>query len=359
LWACFGAILLAFTASQSLSAQSDFLTLQNRIIEVYEEHRSAVVRVNVLYDRKDESGEIKQDIRIATGFFVSRLGHILTTRSVVYEARQVWIEHDRIAYPATIIGEDRRNNVALLKAEALPENFQFFRLDDTQEHPPIGTMVLGISLPLEFEPTPSMGLVTGLESSIYRVAFQTTHLRTNIFFGLGEGGTPLLDLNGRLLGMNVLTLLDIPSSYILPTRALFRIRDDLMFAGEVVYSWFGIEGREATDVVGGSRVVIDEIIPGGPAENVGLMAGDRLLEIGEFSIRTPSDVRNARFFARVGRYTKVKVMRNGEERVFSLKVAKVPPEELKKLAESTEASQTEPPSETVDSPEPLPAPETP
>jgi serine protease Do len=313
--------------------QADFLTLQNRMIDIYNEHKNSVVRINALYEREDENGERTQDIRVATGFFVSRLGHILTTRSVVYEANQVWIEHDRVAYHAVVLGEDRRNNVALLKAENLPQNFTFIRLDDSDEQPAIASMVMGISLPLEFNPTPSMGMVTGYESSVYRRAFQTTHLRTNIFFGLGESGTPVLDLNGRLVGMHSLTLLDIPSSYILPTRALFRIRDDLMFAGEVVYSWFGIEGRETTEMIRGSRVVVDEVVTGGPAEEVGIASGDRLLEIGEFEIHTPSDVRNARFFARVGRYIRVKVLRGNEERVFSLKVAKVPPEELNRMAD--------------------------
>ena len=322
--------------------QADFLTLQNRLIDIYNEHKNSVVRINALYERENEDGEKTQDIRVATGFFVSRLGHILTTRSVVFEAKQIWIEHDRVAYPAVVLGEDRRNNVALLKAEILPQDFSFVRLDDSDEQPPIASMVMGISLPLEFNATPSFGLVTGYESSVYRVAFQTTHLRTNIFFGLGEGGTPVLDLNGRLVGMNVLTLLDIPSSYVLPTRALFRIRDDLMFAGEVVYSWFGIEGRETTEMIGGSRVVVDEVVPGGPAEEVGIAAGDRLLEIGEFEIHTPSDVRNARFFARVGRYIRVKVLRGNDERVFSLKVAKVPPEELQKMADGEPEGETEP-----------------
>lgn len=327
---------------KSAYGQADFLTLQNRLIDIYNEHKNSVVRINALYEREGENGERTQDIRVATGFFVSRLGHILTTRSVVFEAKQIWIEHDRVAYPAIILGEDRRNNVALLKAEILPQDLSFIRLDDSDEQPPIASMVMGISLPLEFNATPSFGLVTGYESSVYRVAFQTTHLRTNIFFGLGEGGTPVLDLNGRLVGMNVLTLLDIPSSYILPTRALFRIRDDLMFAGEVVYSWFGIEGRETTEMIRGSRVVVDEVIAGGPAEEVGIAAGDRLLEIGEFEIHTPSDVRNARFFARVGRYIRVKVLRGNEERVFSLKVAKVPPEELQKMADGEPEDETEP-----------------
>lgn len=233
-----------------LTAQTEFMSLQNRLIEIYNENDSAVVRINAFYERQDEgSEEKKQGIRVATGFFVSRLGHILTTRSVVFDATQIWVEHDRVAYPAMLLGEDRRSNVALLKADLLPENFNFMRLDNTTELPPVGTMLVGISLPLEFDPTPSLGMVTGYESSVYQRAFQTTHLRTNIFFGLGEGGAPILDLNGRLVGMNVMTLLDIPSSYVLPARALFRIRDDLMFAGEVIYSWFGIEGRETTEVV--------------------------------------------------------------------------------------------------------------
>jgi S1-C subfamily serine protease len=332
-------LVLSFLAVSSVSAQADFQILQNRIIDIYNEHRPAVVRINTLYERIDEQGEKRQDIRVATGFFVSRLGHILTTRSVVYEATQVWIEHNRVAYPATIIGEDPRNNVALLKADILPQDFTFIRLDDSDEQPAIASMIVGISLPLEFDPTPSLGMVTGYESSVYRVTFQTTHLRTNIFFGLGEGGTPVLDLNGRLIGMNVMTLLDIPSSYILPTRALFRIRDDLMFAGEVVYSWFGIDGRETAEIVQGSRVVVDEVVPGGPAEVVGLAAGDRLLEIGDFDIRNPSDVRNARFFARVGRYIKVKVLRGDEERVFSLKVDRVPEDELNPPAQPVDGEE--------------------
>lgn len=334
-------ILLIFGWVSCACAQADFQVLQNRLIDIYNEHKDSVVRINALYEREDEQGQQTQDIRVATGFFVSRLGHILTTRSVVYEANQIWIEHDRVAYPAVVLGDDRRNNVALIKAEILPQDFSFMRLDDSNEQPAIASMVMGISLPLEFNPTPSFGMVTGYESSVYRVAFQTTHLRTNIFFGLGEGGTPVLDLNGRLVGMNVLTLLDIPSSYILPTRALFRIRDDLMFAGEVVYSWFGIEGRETTEVIQGSRVVVDEVVAGGPAEDVGIAAGDRLLEIGEFQIRTPSDVRNARFFARVGRFIRVKVLRGTEEREFSLKVAAVPPEELRKLSDEDAESPAE------------------
>ncbi len=344
------AVLALFSGlGQAAYGQADFLTLQNRLIDIFNEHKSSVVRINALYEREGENGQKTQDIRVATGFFVSRLGHILTTRSVVYEANQIWIEHDRVAYPAVVLGEDRRNNVALLKADILPQDFTFIRLDDSDEQPPIASMLIGISLPLEFNPTPSFGMVTGYESSVYRVAFQTTHLRTNIFFGLGEGGTPVLDLNGRLVGMNVLTLLDIPSSYILPTRALFRIRDDLMFAGEVVYSWFGIEGRETTEIISGSRVVVDEVVPGGPAEEIGIEAGDRLLEIGEFEIHTPSDVRNARFFARVGRYIRVKVLRDGEERQFSLKVAKIPPEELTKMADGNPAPLVE---ETIPADEP-------
>lgn len=334
-------LLVSVLGCYNAYSQADFLALQNRIIDIYNEYQGSVVRINALYERIDENGKKHQDIRVATGFFVSRLGHILTVRSVVYEATQIWIEHDRVAYPALILGEDRRNNVALLKAEILPKDFTFIRLDDSDEQPPIASMVIGISLPLEFNPTPSFGMVTGYESSVYRVAFQTTHLRTNIFFGLGEGGTPVLDLNGRLVGMNVLTLLDIPSSYILPTRAMFRIRDDLMFAGEVVYSWFGIEGRETTEIIRGSRVLIDEIVPNGPAQEVGLAAGDRLLEIGGFEIKTPSDVRNARFFARVGRYIRIRVLRDGEERVFSLKVAKVPPEELIKKGDAKASSNTQ------------------
>lgn len=319
-------------------AQADFLTLQNRVIEIYEEYQDSVVRVNVFYERENENGEMQQAGRAATGFFVSRLGHILTTRSVVYQATRIWVEHNRIAYPAIILGEDRRSNVALVKAEILPEDFTFVTLDNNFEMPPIASTVVGISLPLEFSPTPSMGMITGYESSVYTQEFPTTHLRTNIFFGLGESGALIMDLNGNFVGMNVVTLLDIPSSYILPTRALFKIRDDLIFGGRVIYSWFGMEAVNVAESIQGSRVVVEEVIPGGPAEDVGIEMGDRILSIADTDIRQLNDVRNASFFARVGRFVRVKILRGGEERVFSLRVTEIPAQELQIRATEEEDS---------------------
>ncbi len=315
----------AFCWNAPVLAASDFLSVQKRVIELFEEHKSAIVRVKAAYSAVKE-GE-KPEVIVGTGFFISREGHVLTNASIVYRPDRVWVEHRGVAFAARVIGEDPPSNLALLKLENVPSRFSFLPVADSSGMPTIGSMIVRLSAPLEFDPSPDLGLVSGQESRFGQRFFPCAYIRTNLPAGPGEGGAAFLDLDGRLVGIQVGSLPDIGSTYVLPARAALRIRDDLLFTGEVTYGWIGFEVREEVTVRTGKRVVLSIVMPDTPAAEVGMQPDDVLLQVGDFTVQTVDDLRNAVFYTRVGQYVRVRVLRDGEELSFNVRLAARPESE--------------------------------
>jgi len=306
--------------------QGDFLTLQRRIIEIFEENKDAVVRVKGAYEEETESGERDVVLKIGTGFFISREGHILANATRTEGADRIWVEHQGIDYAAEFLGSDSVNNVALLRLVTLPDSFSVIRMTEGSDLPPIGSTAVAISYYLDFDAAPSTGLVQNYARRYGNSIFPTTFLRLSISNDLGEGGSPILDLNGRLIGMMIAALPDIRGSFNLPTRALRRIRDDLLFEGEVKYSWIGIEVKPEIDFETG-HVIINKVMEGTPAAEAGIQAGDALIRLGEFPINQVEDYPNASFFIRPGEYVMVGILRDGEELNFNFRVEERPKDE--------------------------------
>ena len=325
----------------------DFLALQRRVIEVFEENKSAVVRVKGAYEQALDSGEKDVILKIGTGFFISKQGHILANATRTQGAKRIWVEHQGVDYAAEFLGGDAVNNIALLRLVVLPENFSVIRMSESRELPRLGTTAIAISYYLDFEAAPSVGLVQNYARRYGNSIFPTTFLRMSISNDLGEGGSPILDLNGRLVGMMIAALPDIRSSFALPSRAVRRIRDALLFEGEVKYSWIGIEVSREVDPETG-QVLVNEVIEGTPAFEAGIRAEDALLQVGEFPIREVEDYPNASFFIRPGQFVTVEVMRAGEVLTFNLRVEERPDNEPLIVTNQPDAipSPLAPPAET-------------
>lgn len=321
------------------------MTMQQRMVELIDANRDSMVRVHAAYASRKE-GEPAQET-IGSGFFISRQGLVLTNASIVNQADRVWVEHGGVDYSAELVGDDRPSNIALLRLDSVPEHFGFFHLTDSPDLPTVGQMVLRLSMPLRFDPSPRMGLVAGFESEFGAQLFPCKYIRVNMGAGPGEGGAAYIDFSGRLVGIQVFSLPEIDSSYVLPTRAALRIRDDLLFSGEVSFGWMGFQIKEVTSVADGRRLVIESVDENSPAEDAGLLSRDLIVRIGAYGIRGIDDLRNAMFYSRVGQFVEIAVRRDGEPHVVSLKLAKrtEPLQVVRSIPRTTEAI---PPVNSVD-----------
>jgi serine protease Do len=106
-----------------------------------------------------------------------------------------------------------------------------------------------------------------------------------------------------------------------------RIRDDILFSGMLTYGWIGFEVEVVSSIEKGRQILLNHIFPDTPAQEVGLMEGDVLLQIGEYPIESLDQLRNAMFYTRVGQYVDVQVLRDGEIRLFSVRTVPRPADE--------------------------------
>jgi serine protease Do len=326
-------LLLVSGACVAPIAANELRGLEERLVSLFAENQSAMVRVKAVYPPKEKGENEVPQVVIGTGFFISREGLIVTNASIVFQPLRVWIEHNQIAYSAEVLGVDERTNIAFLRTHSLPENFSYFHLADRADLPPVGSFILRLSMPLEFPASPSFGMVSGFESRFGDRFFPCTYVRTTIPAGPGDGGSAYIDLTGRLLGIQVGSLPDVDSSYILPARAALRIRDDILFSGMVTYGWIGFEVDMETSIANGKQIILSEVFPSSPARAAGLMEGDILEQIGDYTIHSLDDLRNAMFYTRVGQYVDVRIIRDGEPRRMSVKMDARPKDEPMEIIE--------------------------
>lgn len=323
-WFLLGLLVFPIPVSVFSSQDTDFMALQRRLTEIYEAHSGAVVRVKAAAEETGDDGNAEVALRVGSGFFISHDGHVLTNSSVAFGATRIWVEIDGVSYAADSLGNDPRTNLSLLKLMHLPPNLSYISMRSGVEMPPVGSLAIVISCPLEFDPSPALAMVSGHESSFSDRVFPVTYVRINVPAHPGEGGAPVLDLNGRLLGIIVASLPEVRSSYFLPVRAILRVRDDLLFSGEVKTGWIGVELNTRVNRIDGRHMIVEKVMPGSPAEEAGLVPGDTLLQMGEFEIRSPDDVRNAHFYHRIGEFVEMRLRREGEILTLPVKLRSRP-----------------------------------
>src|SRR6266571_9012893 len=299
---------LAFlAAAASLSAQQtpeSATSLSREVKDVFERCAKAVVKI----EATDQHGELS-----GTGFFVDPTGTLYTAYSVGGEAENVTVEFKGKKYPARQLLADLRSGIAMLKVDLASPALPIGNSDQLE----IATPVVAIGYPLDLAETPSFGMIAGFDRKCFGGYFPTKHLRVNLPPQRGEGGAPLLNLKGEVVGILLYTF-ENNSCYALPIDAAEKIRTDFVRFGEPRHGWIGINVEATSTAVDGSRAQMTEIMEGTPAVGSGVRAGDILLQVGNTQIHEAEDVIDASFFLSAGDTVPITVKRGNEKLIFNI-----------------------------------------
>lgn len=275
-------------------------TIHRAVHGVFQGASPAVVRV----ESEDELGKVA-----GTGFFVDATGTIYTLASVVGDGLALSVARGDERWPAKLLTKDPRSGIALIKIDgegATP----FLEHGDCQAVRPSSPLVV-VGYPFDHEVSPSFGVVGGLDRKSQGQFFTTTHIRANIPVQRGQGGSPVLNLDGQVVGVLVSGFESGAGCYVLPIRAAEKVRRDHARFGEVRHGWAGVTLQEIPVAVEGSRMVVDVVDPAGPAAGQ-FRSGDVVLQVGEIEIREPEDALDASFFLTAGDPVDVRVARGGK-----------------------------------------------
>src|SRR6184192_3235425 len=252
------AIAFAFCSGTGLllAQEQPATTISHQVRDVFERASRAVVKIHGV----DEHSEL-----CGTGFFVDPTGTLYTAYTVGGEASNFSVDVDGKNYPARQLLADVRSGIAMLKVDlatpALPIG--------SAEQLEIATPVVAIGYPLDLAETPSFGMIGGFDRKCFGGYFSTKHLRVNLPPQRGEGGAPLLNFNGEVVGI-LLYSFENNSCYALPIEAAEKIRSDFVRFGEPRHGWIGANVSEAAQPVEGSRAEMTQIMGGTPAARSGI-----------------------------------------------------------------------------------------
>ena len=270
-----------------------------------------------------------------SGVIVRREGVIVTNAHVVRDADEmVVVLTNGRRLDAQLVGADVDTDLAVLAVGA--EGLVHAPIDPNATAK-VGQIVLAMGNPMGLGHTVTSGIVSGLGRSDLNIAFYEDFIQTDAAINPGNSGGPLIDLEGQVLGINTAMGLasngDDGIAFAIPSNMVHRVVEDVLrhghvrrgFLGVAPYSpWYAerrLEAARQAGYRGFSRIVIESVEEGTPAERAGLLHGDVVLEIHGQRITDQKSFRTAIADVPPGEETRVRVWREGRERELPVTVA--------------------------------------
>lgn len=260
--------------------------LQN--INVYEACNEAVVNINTKVTAYDWFLEpYVQDGGSGSGSIIDKRGYILTNVHVIQGATKIYVSlFDGTQYEAEVVGQDLDSDLAVIKFDP-PSGMELKTISFGDSAAlKVGQRVIAIGNPFGLERTMTTGIVSGLGRPIQNSNNRIIRdmIQTDAAINPGNSGGPLLDANGKMIGINTMIKSSSGSSagvgFAVPSETAIRVVADLIKYGKVqrgsidatiVQLSRRIAQYANLDVASG--ILISEVAKGGNAEKAGLRGG--------------------------------------------------------------------------------------
>ncbi len=285
-----------------------------------------------LLEQRNRQQQPPRDARsMGSGFVISEDGYILTNHHVVDQATEIQVLFaDRREYTATIVGSDRRSDLALLKIDAtdLP-TLSFAEADELRA----GDWVLAIGSPFGLDYSVTAGIVSAIGRSIPTEKGENyvPFIQTDVAINPGNSGGPLFNLDGEVVGINSQIYSrsggSIGLSFSIPTSVALTVVDQLKKNGTVQRGWLGVVMQDVDKALAESLelgkpqgALINAVEPDGPADDAGIVPGDVIVRFNGQPIIDSGDLPHVVGAIAPSKKVKVEVYREGKRKTINVKV---------------------------------------
>ena len=286
--------------------------------------------------RPQQQQKPRQAIR-GSGFLISPDGYILTNNHVVDGAAKVTVKiGENSEFKAKVIGTDPDSDVAVIKIETSNQPYLEFADSDTLE---VGEWVIAIGNPLGLSHTVTAGIVSAKGRSMHgQLARYEDFIQTDAAINFGNSGGPLLNLDGRVVGINTAIVSstggNVGIGLAIPINMAKNVYNQLVAKGTVERGFLGVVIQDLNGDLAKSfslketkGVLISEVTKGSAAEKSGLKAGDVVVEIEGQPVERSNELQNRIGMKKPGAKVKVIVLREGNRREFMVELGEKPTKE--------------------------------
>jgi serine protease Do len=338
------------------SDSSELIALQHKFESIGRKVAPAVVSISAAetacaYDDTVRADEMnpqrlqtvldKTTRTIGTGFVFDSDGFIVTNEHVVEGSQQFWVTtDDHKVYPAIVVGADPRADLAVMKIPAAHLPTVQFSTSTCERGQWAVTMGNPYGLAIEGQMSLSVGVVSATNRSLPRLANQEDRLYSNLIqttaqINPGNSGGPLLDLDGKVIGIDTAVILPQKQTngigFALPVTPKMLVEIKQLEQGrEMVYGYMGVTVASVTAqqrheaALGASiGVRVQTVEKGSPAASA-LVAGDLIVQLNGQTISDTERFVRLVGAAPVGRSTAIGIVRDGKRLTVNLVPIKRP-----------------------------------
>ncbi len=340
--------LLIFLASLSIVISScgktatqptdiDLLSsIENAFVDVSRRSTPAIVGISA--ERRVDGRQYRQE---GSGFIFQKDGYIFTNEHVVKGATGITVRLlDGSQFEARLTGADPPTDIAVLKINANKE-LPVLRLGDS-EHVEVGQFAIAIGNPFQLNHSVTVGIVSGKGRTLLPdrgiIRYQD-FIQTDAWINTGNSGGPLLNIHGEVIGINSLIRRadDTPATQAVRAGAGFAIASNLVGKigtqlvanGRIIRGFLGIRMQEIKQ---GIRVM--SVLKNMPAHLAGLQKNDVIVKYNGKKVNDVNEFKMWIADSQVGKNSRITVLRDGHERMFTVIIAEMPSLQAGRAVES-------------------------
>jgi len=277
-----------------------------------------------------------------SGFLISPDGLILTNNHVVEGATRLDVRlSDGREFKGKVVGKDAPSDLAVVRIDG--EGLPFLELADS-DAVQIGEWVLAVGSPFGLSNTVTSGIVSAKGRSRVGITGHEDFIQTDAAINPGNSGGPLLNLDGKVVGINSAILSRSGGNngvgFAIPSNLARTIEDQLVKTGHIVRGFLGVVVQDLTPDLasefgakGHTGALVSEVSGDTPAASAGIRQGDVITAVNGKAVTNPGELRNRVAIIPPGTKVDLTVIRDGAEQHVSATLAERPGDETSAAAE--------------------------
>lgn len=274
---------------------------------------------------------------LGSGVIVSPDGVVVTNYHVIKGRGEAEIKvalADKREYPASVILKDERTDLAVLRLAAPGVTFPYLTFEDSEQLE-VGDIVLAIGNPFGVGQTVTSGIVSAVARTHVGISDYQFFIQTDAAINPGNSGGALVDMHGRLVGVNTAIFSRSGGSlgigFAIPSNMVRQVVQSALHGGKVRRPWLGAKlqavTRDIAESLGLDRpagALVQQVRKNSPAETAGLRPGDVIVEVGGKEVTDPQAFRYRFSTKSIGGTVEVVALRDGRTITASVPLKEAP-----------------------------------
>ena len=309
---------------------------QDAFVQVYKNTKDSIVNIRTkktvtvnTYNPLEEllfgrSGgvEKRESGALGSGFVVSEDGYIITNNHVVSNADEIFVKFsDGREYKTKLIGTSSEVDIAVLKIEA-NEKFKPLEFSDSDKIE-IGQWSIAFGNPMGLNDSMTVGVISAAGRSSLGIEEIENFIQTDAAINQGNSGGPLIDINGKVIGVNTAILSTSGGSvglgFAIPSNLASVVKDSIIATGKFEKPYIGVylnnldsEKIKALNIKSTNGVLIAKVVADGPAARAGIQANDVIVAVNGKAVNSAGAFIGELAAKKVGESVELSVIRNSQ-----------------------------------------------